>query len=439
MRCIRSQRFSAVCRTVVCLVAAAGCEQAASESPQTTASNRSYATGHDWPNWRGPEHSGISRETGWQDTWPDGGPKQLWKASVGTGFSSVSIADGRLYTLGHRGDDDTVYCLDANTGEEIWKHSYPCKLVDNLHEGGPAATPTIHEGRVYTHSKEGHLFCFDAAQGAVLWSVKLQDLLGVEMPTWGFSCSPRVLGDSLLVEAGRTCALDRNTGELRWKTDKYEPGYGSPAILRRGEKLLVVVLNNEYLLIVDAADGKEVAKQAWETSFATSATTPIVDDDTIFISTGYNAGCVMFRLAPAAGSLPEKTEAGLVLERVYQNKNMSNHMANCVLYDNYLYGIDGNSHNRRNCELVCLDAASGDVKWKHRGLGCGSLMIADDKLIVLGDDGELVIAPANSQAFQPTAKARAIEGKCWTVPVLSHGRVYCRNADGDLVCVDLRP
>jgi outer membrane protein assembly factor BamB len=330
--------------------------------------------------------------------------------------------------MGHRGEDDTVYCLNADTGDEIWKYSYPCLLVDNLHEGGPAATPTVHDGRVYTNSKEGHLFCFDATKGDIVWQVKLQDLLGVKMPTWGFSCSPRVLGDLLIVEAGRTCALNRKTGELVWKTDAYDSGYGSPAILRRGEETFVVVLNNENLLVVNAADGKEIAKQDWETDFATSSTTPIVDGDTIFVSTGYNRGCARFRLT-----------TDNKLERVYQNKNLSNHMANSVLYEGHLYGIDGNSHARRTCEVVCMDAADGKVKWKERGLGCGSLMIADGKLIILSDEGELVIAPASTEGFKPTAKARVIDGKCWTVPALSHGRAYCRNADGDLVCIDLRP
>jgi outer membrane protein assembly factor BamB len=285
----------------------------------------------------------------------------------------------------------------------------------------------VHEGQVYTNSKEGHLYCFDAAKGDVVWSKNLQELLGVKMPTWGFSCSPRVLGDLLIVEAGRTCALNRKTGELVWKTDEHRPGYGTPAIMRRGDKDLVVVLNNDNLLVVDAADGKEIAKQPWETDYATSSTTPIVDGDTIFVSTGYNEGCALFRLKDDNS-----------LERVYQNKHMSNHMANCVLYENHLYGIDGNSHARRTCEVVCMDAATGAVKWKERGLGCGSLMIAGGKLIVLSDEGELAIAPASSEEFKPTAKARVIEGKCWTVPVLSHGLVYCRNAEGDLVCIDLR-
>src|SRR4029077_12763108 len=123
------------------------------------------------------------------------GPKKVWDAQVGTGFSSFSVTGGRLYTMGHRADDDTVYCLDAANGKELWSYSYRCALVDNLHEGGPGSTPTVDQGRVYTVSKEGHLYCFTADKGVIVWKHDLRTLLDVRMPEWGFSCSPLVLGD----------------------------------------------------------------------------------------------------------------------------------------------------------------------------------------------------------------------------------------------------
>lgn len=399
---------------------------AQSEASKINLEPRPAGEAVDWPNWRGPDHNGISKESAWRKTFAEEGPKVLWKTNVGTGFSSVSVVDGRLYTMGHVGDDDIVYCFNANTGEEIWRDSYPCALVDNLHEGGPAATPTVHDGRVYTVSKEGHLNCYEATSGNKLWSQELQKLLGVEMPTWGFSCSPRVVGELLIVEAGRTCALNRESGELAWKTEAYRPGYGSPALMRRGDEDLVVVLNNDYLMVVRLSDGTEVAKHKWETDYATTSITPIVVDDTIFISTGYNRGCIRMKL------VDDK------LERMYQNKVMSNHMANCVLWEGHLYGFDGNSHNSRNVKLKCMDFETGKEKWSERGLGCGSLMMADGKLIALGDAGDLVIATASPEKFEPLAKAKVLEGRCWTVPVLSGGAIYCRNAAGDLVALEMR-
>lgn len=383
--------------------------------------------GADWTGWRGPHHDGISRESAWQTTWPEDGPAKLWTAEVGTGFSSMSVAAGRLYTMGHSGDDDTVWCLDSRTGVPIWKHSYACELFDNLHDGGPACTPTIDGDRVYTLSKAGHLFCFAAATGDVIWKLELQNLLDVAAPEWGFSCSPLVVGEKLIIEAGYTIALDKKSGELIWKTDSYKSGYGSPTLWKTGGQELIAVLNNECLLVVRLSDGSKVDSFPWETQYATSSTTPIVHDDTVFISTGYNRGCTLLRLVEGK------------LEQVYENKNVRNHMNNCVLFDGYIYGVDGNSHNARACAVVCLDFKTGERKWLHREFGCGSVLIAGNQLLVMSDEGELAVAPASPDGFKPTAQAEVVEGAhCWTVPVLSHGLIYVRTAAGKLVCLDVR-
>ncbi|MCG8585147.1 MAG: PQQ-binding-like beta-propeller repeat protein [Pirellulales bacterium] len=385
----------------------------------------------DWPNWRGPNHDGISVERGWLDEWDKDEPVVAWRKNVGIGFSSVSVSGGRLYTMGHeKGKDkigtDAVWCLDAKTGKEIWKHTYECNIVDNLHEGGPATTPTVDDGRVFTISKEGDLFALDAETGKVLWNHKLSKLLGVRMPKWGFSCSPLVLGNMLIVEASRTIALDKKTGRMIWKTDKFKPGYGSPASFQRDGRTLIAVLNNEFVMVVDAKDGEIVAKFPWTTSFDTSSTTPIIHGDTIYISTAYNKGCALFDFD------------GKKLTPRYANKDMRNHMANSVLYEGHLYGFDGKSHNARLVKLVCMEYDTGKVKWAERGLGCGSLKLADGKLIVLSDRGELLIAPATPKEFAPIGREKFLDGKCWTVPVLSGGLIYCRNANGDLVAVDVR-
>ena len=379
-----------------------------------------------WPNWRGPAVDGISRGTNWTSKWPSDGPKTLWRKSIGIGFSSMSVANGRLYAMGHQQGQEYVYCLDAETGEQLWEHSYEGKLVKNLHEGGPCATPTVDDELVYTCGREGQLYCLSAKTGEPVWSKALQIELGVKLPAWGFTCSPVVLGGWLIVEAGRTVAFDKRTGELIWQTAKYRPGYGSPCIFDFDGDTLIAVLNNDYLMIVRAEDGTEIAKEAWETSYATNSTTPIVADGHVFISTGYNKGCAMFRFD------------GKQLELAYANKSMRNHFNNCVLYEGDLYGIDGNSNSGRNCKLVCMNWKTGDVKWEHRGLGCGSLLIADGKLIVLGDQGKLVVAEATDKQFNELSVSEVLQGRCWTVPVLAGGRIYCRNTPGVLVCLDVR-
>ena len=179
-------------------------------------------------------------------------------------------------------------------------------------------------------------------------------------------------------------------------------------------------------MVIDPIDGSEVSKTKWETSFNTNSATPLVDQDTLFISTGYKRGCGLFRLE------------GDRLNQVYENKNMRNHMAYCVLDKGFLYGIDGNTTDGRRCALKCIDHKTGEVQWSEIGFGCGTVTIAGDKLIILSDQGELVIAAADHEKYRFHTKAKVLDGKCWTVPVLSGGKIYCRNAAGDLVCIDVK-
>jgi len=378
-----------------------------------------------WPRWSGPNSDLISRETGWSADWPKQGLRVAWETNVGIGFSSVSVDDGRLLTMGHRDDREYVYCFDAKSGKQHWSYDYECDLVDNLHEGGPGSTPTIDADRVYTLSREGHLFCLDVRTGEVRWSKQLQAELGVRMPAWGFTCSPLVLGEQLILEAGRTVAFNKLTGEKLWETQLYRPGYGSPRAFQRGDRTLIAVLNNDKLLVVDSKDGSEVASFPWTTQFKTTSTTPIIHKDTIFISTGYNEGCALLRWQDDE------------LEVVYENREMRNHMNNCVLWNGYLYGIDGNSHNPRTCQLVCMNYETGEVAWKKRGFGCGSLMLANGKLMILSDRGTLVLAEAWPTQYRELGRTELFDERCWTVPVVVAGRVYCRNAAGGLVCVSL--
>ncbi len=381
-----------------------------------------------WPQWRGPQQDGIARETNWRRNWDQHPPQILWKTNVGIGYSSVAVVQGRLYTLGHRDGQEHLWCLDALTGKPLWKDSYPGKLVDYLHKGGPGSTPTVTGKYVLTLGREGQLRCYEASSGKLRWSQELQKLFQVELPDWGFTCSPVVVGSAVVVDAGWIAALDLETGKLLWKTGPFRPGYGTPLAFEdsQGRKLLAV-LTNDALVVVRQQDGKLVAKYPWETPYVTSATTPIVHQDHIFISTGYNKGCVLLRLQ------------GDKLVKVYGHNRMANHMNTCILWEGHLYGIHGNSHARRQCRLVCMDWESGQIRWQQRGFGCGAWTLADGMLIILSDDGRLCLVEANPQKFRQLGEVKVLEETCWTVPVLAGGIIYCRNDQGDLVAVDVRP
>ena len=386
----------------------------------------SLAAADDWPHWRGPRFNGISRESGWLDRWPEGGPPIAWRANVGTGFSSFAVADGRVCTMGHAADADTVLCLHADTGDTVWKHSYPAPLDPNLFEGGPTSTPTISGDAVYSFSRRGDVFCLDAATGAVRWSTNIVDHTAVPIPAWGFASSPLVTDRFVVLNAGAAgMALDKATGKVAWQSEPEEGAYATPApFLSEGGRLCALIVSATTLSAVNVDDGSQRWQYRWLTRFGVNAADPIVAGGRVFISSGYGKGAAL--LKPGDGEP----------ETVWKSRELRTQINPPLLIDGFLYGIHGDTTDV--AALRCLELETGAVQWEHEGIGSGSVIAADGKLIVLSETGELLVAQASPDSFAPTARAQVLDGKCWTTPVLSHARLYCRNAAGDIVCVDLR-
>lgn len=377
---------------------------------------------HTWPNWMGSNHDGISTETGWSHDWPADGLPVVWTSELGTGFSSFSVVDGLAYSMGHRKGRETVWCLNADTGKVVWSHSYSAELNPNLYEGGPGSTPTVHRDLVISLSVDGRLIGFDRKTGDIRWEVNLQDDLDVGMHEWGFNSSPYILGEQLLLECGRVASYDWKTGKKQWQSSRHLAGYGSVRSFQFDGETLLATLDCEGLRISRAVDGSEVAFRSWRSPFRTNSTTPLIVKDRVFISSGYNVGSGLFQL----------TSDGLT--ELYSHRNLRTHFNNSILYKGHLYGFDGNSNLGRVVRLTCMDFETGEVKWKQAGLGCGSLMIADGRLLILSDRGDLVLADASPGGFNEVSRSRFLTGRCWTMPVLVNGRVYGRNADGRAVC-----
>ncbi len=381
----------------------------------------------DWPHWRGPHYDGISREAAPKANFS----KIAWQKAIGVGFSSMAVAEGRVFAMGcsgqRRGTQETFYCLDAATGKPLWSDSYAAALVDYLHEGGPCATPTVDGKRVYGLSKSGRLACYNVANGEKHWTVELMPMAGLaKPPEWGFAGSPLVLGNMVIVEATFTAAFNKTTGKEIWRSKVYKPAYGTPAAFQFKGRFYLATLKTDGLVILDAQTGKPVAFQDWRTSFRTNSTTPIVIGNKIFVSTGYQRGCALFEFT------------GTDLKQIYTNKHLSNHMNNSVVIGDFIYGFDGNTHGRTPKQIVCMRLADGAVQWRKLGYGCGSLMAVQDQLLILGEKGKLALGPASPKGFTATAEAQVLQGRCWTVPVYANGRIYARNAAGTLVCVDAR-
>jgi outer membrane protein assembly factor BamB len=385
----------------------------------------SPARSEDWPRWRGPDLNGISKEKTWNSSWPNEGPKQLWKASVGIGFSSLAVAKGRLFTLGNKEETDTVYCFDAEKGKELWKHSYACQLDPIYYEGGPGSTPTIDGEKVYTLSKRGHIFCFEAGTGKIAWQKNLIEALGSEKPRWGFAGSPLVEGKLLLVNVGAAgTALDKASGKIVWQSETNAAGYATPIPYTASGERCVALFSGKSLVGVRVKDGKRLWDFPWVERWGLNAADPLLIGQKLFVSS-FGRGCALLQLGSGRPTV------------LWENKSLANHFNCGVQLNGFIFGIHGNTDQPER-DLRCMEVATGEVKWKQTGVGLGSVMAADGKLVVLSERGELLVAPADPKGFSPVARAQVLGGKCWTVPVLANGRIYCRNAEGTVIALDVR-
>ena len=380
------------------------------------------ASAADWPNWRGPNYNGISDETGWLTSWPEKGPNVLWKASLGIGFSSIAVSDGKAYAMGNiNKKTDVVYCFNAESGEELWRHSYAQRLDPKYYEGGTLASPTVDGGRVYTLSKDGKVFCLDAKTGKVKWEKDLIKELEIQRTGWGLAGSPLVVGDLVILNAGRRgLALNKKDGAIVWRNEKEAGGYATAVPFVSGGKRCVAMFGFREVLGLVAATGKELWRHNWRTKHDVNAGDPIIVGDKVYISSGYGNGCALLKIS------------GNEVTELWRNKNMRNKMNGSVLFEGSIYGVDEKG------ELRCLNLDSGEVVWAQAGFKQGSVTIADGKLIVMGASGNLVVAEATASGYKPLAEAKVLSGRCWTVPVLANGRIYVRNAAGDMVCLDVK-
>jgi outer membrane protein assembly factor BamB len=377
----------------------------------------------DWPCWRGPDRSGLSRETGLNWQWDTNSLPVHWKASVGKGFSSFAVADGRAYTMGNSDNADTVWCFDAEKGSVLWKHSYACELQPLSYEGGPGSTPAVANGRVYTFSKGGDLFCLDAADGRVVWAKKFDPwprLEGDWKNTWRYAGSPLVVGDRLYMSLGQAgMALTAKEGSMVWRSDAGHPGYSSPVPFRAGAKAALAFFSGHAVIGADAQTGKRLWEIPWHTEWDFNAADPIIDDGKLFVSSGNNAGCALYDLA----AYPPR--------ELWRNKNLKTPLCGAVLWQGHLYGFN-------DADLSCVEWSTGTLKWSERSLRRGSLLVAEGRLVALSENGTLAVAPATPEGYKPILAARVLTGRCWTSPALARGRLYLRNAQGDVVCYDVR-
>ena len=374
-------------------------------------------TGGEWPQWRGANRDGISKETGLLKQWPEGGPPLVWKAAgAGGGYSSFAISKGRLYTMGLRGDREFIIAFDIANGKEVWATPHG-KAFRNDRGDGPRGTPTLDGDRLYALGGAGDLSSLDLKTGKVVWTMNVLSKFGGENIKWGISESPLVIGDKVLVNAGgpgaSIVALKKTDGTLIWKSQSDEAGYSSAIPVEIGGATQVVFFTGNRALGLDVSDGKLLWEYKRPSNDVANVATPVVRANRVFISSDYGTG----------GGLVEIKADGKAQE-VYFTKEMRNHHATSILIGDHLYGFSSSI-------LTAMRFDTGVVAWRDRSVGKGSLTYADGNLYAFSENGVVGLVEADPTAYREKGRFRIQQGSLptWTHPVVAGGRLYLRDQD----------
>jgi outer membrane protein assembly factor BamB len=387
----------------------------------------------DWTNWRGPNFEGKCAFKGIRTDWSKG-LKKLWSANylcqdnATASWSSPVVQGNRLIVPGRDSKNDWVFCINAETGELIWKSSYAAESGSS-HGPGPRATPFINDDKVYTLGRSGDLVCWNLEDGKLIWRKNVKDEGGTE-PTWGFSTTPLVFGDKVIVQGGGKAlvlAYHKLTGELLWKSMEGEAGYAAAITMNLQNELKLLIYHGTGLSCLNPSDGKSLWTAPWPTKYFVNATTPLVSNDIIFHSSGYGMGCEALKVTSEGFSV------------LWRNNLIEAQHSDPVLVDGYIYGYSGES-SRINGQFKCVELASGKEMWSTGEIGQGTTTYVDGYLICLDIKGNLFLVQPNSSGFKQIGKIKAaikdVKNPAWTVPVIANGKIYLRYLQ-QMVCYSL--
>jgi outer membrane protein assembly factor BamB len=371
----------------------------------------------DWPQWRGPNRDGISKETGLLKQWPAEGPPLAWKATgAGRGYSSFAIANGKLYTMGLRGDREFVVAFDVATGKEVWATPHGSAFRNDRGDG-PRGTPTIDGDRIYALGGNGDLSALDTRTGKIVWSKNILREFGGSNITWGISESPLVLGNKVLVNAGghdaSIVALNKANGSVIWKSQSDEAGYSSAIPVDINGVTQVVFFTAQRAVGLDSKDGRLLWEYGRPANRTANAATPIARANRIFISSDYGTGGGVVEIKPDNKA-----------QEVYFTRDMKNHHSSSVLIGDYLYGFSSSI-------LTAMKFDTGELAWRDRSVGKGSLVYADGNLYLLSENGVVGLVEATPTGYKEKGRFRIQQDSLptWAHPVVAGGMLYLRDQD----------
>jgi outer membrane protein assembly factor BamB len=384
----------------------------------------------DWPQWRGPERNGLSKDSGLIKQWPSSGPRQIWSISgLGDGYGSLAIKGDRIFVQGTRGGASVVFCLNRADGKTVWSAALGAKV--NQSEGnGPRSTPTIDDNRVYALTENGDLACLRALDGVPVWRKNILREFGGSNPGWLICESPLIDGDRVIVSPGGRgagmVALDKMTGKEIWRAKDLSDGAGYASCIAADVGGVRTIMNftSRAAVGVRASDGKLMWSESSPANRTANIATPVFADNKVFFSSDYGTGGALLGLNARNGEV----EA----DELYFTKEMKNHHGGMVLVNGYLYGFSSSI-------LTCLEFATGKKMWATRSVGKGSLAYADGMLYLLSESSLVGLAEANPNAYVEKGRFSVPDqGRpSWAHPVVAGGKLYIRN-QGTLASYDVR-
>jgi outer membrane protein assembly factor BamB len=378
----------------------------------------------DWPQWRGPNRDGVSPETGLLDSWPKGGPPLVWKThGLGEGYASPAVSSGHLYIQGQQGDEEFVLALDSNTGKQLWRAQTGRQFRESRGYG-PRGTPSVDGDRLYTLAADGMLVCLETATGKRVWGFNIVDRFHGQILHWGISESPLVDGDRVIVTPGgagaAVVALDKMNGKVLWTSQSDQAGYSSPVAFDAAGSRNVVVFTGDAAIGLDFNSGRLLWRYERVANRTADIATPIVHDGQVFLSSDYGTGCALLKVSTDGAS------------EVYFNREMRNHYSTSVLVGDYLYGFSSSI-------LTAMKFQTGEVAWRDRSVGKGSLIYADRHLYCLGEEGVVGLVEATPAGYREKSRFEIPKGgfPTWSQPVIADGKLYLREQD-NLYCYNIK-
>lgn len=380
-----------------------------------------------WIDYRGPERAGIYDQTPINTDWPPDGPPELWRQEVGGGYASMVVADSLVFTIEQRRDREVVAAYGLMDGAQIWEHSWKTRFSESMGGDGPRATPTWDDGKLYALGANGDLVCLQAVDGMLLWNRNILKDARASNLTWGMAAAPLVVDDLLIALPGgrgrSVIAYDKLTGEIRWSALDDKAGYVSPQVATLAGERQLVVVSGTRVLGASLEDGSLLWSRDWKTSYDANCAQPlIVDENHVFVSSGYGHGATLLEVSPANDEL--------AVREVWFNRNMKNKFNPSVLVDGVVYGLDEGI-------LAAIDVRTGERLWKQGRYRYGQLIYASGHLIIVSEEGDLALVRATPDEYSELARFEAIPGKTWNVPAMADGVLLVRNQT-EMVAYDLR-